>query len=791
MLDLRFAVRQLGRVPGFTAVVLLTLAVGIGACTAIFSVVNSVLLRPMPYPESDHLVYLRETKLPQFPEFSVAAGTYLDWKEQSTSFETLTAIRGSSYNLTGMGDPVRVVANRVTANYFATLRSRPALGRDFAPEEDVAGNERVVILSHGFWQRQFGGRPEALQQAIQLNGQSFTVIGIMPKDFQPGSRTEIFTPMALTAQDRQNRGRHNVNVTGRLKRGVTVEQARRELAALTERLINEFPNAKKGWGVKITPMLVANTASIRPVLLSLLGAAGFLLLIACANIAHLLLARASVRSKEIAVRAALGADRARIVRQLLSESMLLGLFGGLLGVLVAHGGISALLALVPDTLPRAKEIAVDGRAFAFACALAVVTGIAFGLLPAFQATRVDLNQTLKEGGRGSSEGGRRLRLRGALVVAEVAIALVLLVGAGLLIRSFTRLQQVSPGFQPQGAVALSLSLSPKRYGEAAQRVAFVQHAVNQLASLPGVTSVGASQATPFNDDHVLDLKIQGRPQEMPRTNYYAITPGYLPAMGIPVLRGRGFTASDAANAPRVALINETLARKFFAGEDPIGKRIHVSTGPETWREIVGVVGDVKQYALDKETTAQTYEPFAQSPFTFMTIVIRGSTSTSDPALRTAIYAVDKEQPVASIRPLTAWVADSVGRQRFGMTLFAVFAGVALLLAAIGIYGVMAYSVSQRTREIGIRMALGAHTGEVLRLALRQGSRLIAMGLGAGLVGALLLTHSLDEMLYGVSAHDPLTFAAIAVLLSLVAGVACLLPARRAAKVSPMTALRAE
>jgi len=798
MQDLRFALRQLGKAPGFTAVALLTLALGIGACTAIFTVVNSVLLRPLAYPEPDRLVVIRETNLPEFPEFSVAPGQYFDWQKQATSFESLAATNSGAYNLTGRGEPLRVVAQHLTANYFPTLGVHPAMGRNFLSDEDAPGKAAVAILSHGFWLRQFGGSPEVLHETIQLNGQPYTIIGVMPANFQPGSRTEIFTPAAYSSEEHQNHGGHYIGVIGRLKPGVSVDQARGEMNHLADLLAKQYPDTNKGWGVKVAPMLEYAVADVRPVLFSLLGAVGFLLMIGCANVANLLLARATARAKEMAIRTALGASRRRLVRQLLSESILLAGFGAGLGILVAQWGTGALLSFAPASLPRVHEIALDGRALAFTSALALLTGIGFGLFPSFQATRVNLNETLKDGGRGSSEGGRRHRLRSFLVVAEVAIALVLLVGAGLLIRSFARLQDVNPGFQPRDAFTIGLSLPDKKYGGNPQQAAFVEQAVAALAALPGVQSVGASHVVPFTgNDYVLGFTIAGRPPvepaDQPSTNYYAVTPDYFKAMGIPLLRGRFFDGHDSATAPRVALINEAMAKKYFPNQNPIGQRINVTNGPDTWREIVGIVGDTKHYRLDGDVTLQTYEPFAQQPYSFMTFVVRTSGAGGDlaAAARAAIYSVDKEQPIASVRPLDALLSESIARQRFTMFLFAVFSGVALLLASIGIYGVMAYSVNQRTGEIGIRMALGAQRGDVLRLILNQGGRLVAIGLGIGLAGALILTRFLASQLYGVTAHDPLTFIAIALLLGAIAGLACLLPARRATRIDPMVALRNE
>ncbi len=798
MQDLRYALRQLAKTPGFTAIALLTLGLGIGACTAIFSVVNSVILRPLEYPESDRLVVIRETNLPQFPEFSVAPGQYFSWLEQAKSYEQLAALRGGSYNLTGIGEPQRLTAKLITANYLTMLRVHPALGRAFTADEEAKDKANVVILSYGFWQRQFGGRPEVLNTTVQLNGQAFTIVGIMAKNFQIDSKTDVFAPAAFSAEERQNHGGHYISAISRLKAGVTVEQARSEMNVIASRLAKQFPDTNKGWGVKLAPMLEYAVADVRPVLYSLLGAVGFLLLIACVNVANLLLARATARAKEMTIRAALGASRVRIMRQLLTESVVLAVFGAALGLIIAQWGTSALLAFAPDTLPRAHGIGIDGTVLGFTCVLALATGIGFGLVPAFQAARVNLNETLKDAGRGSSEGRQRQRLRGALVVAEVAIALVLLVGAGLLIRSFARLQNVNPGFQPRDAWTVELDLPGKKYGTDAQQAAFAVRAAERLAAIPGVQSAGASHVVPFTgNDYILGFTIAGRPPvepaDQPSTNYYAITPDYFKAMGIPLLRGRFFDAHDAAGAKRVAIVNETMAKKFFPNEDPIGKRINVTNGPETFREIVGIVADVKHYSLESESPLQTYEPMAQQPFDFLTFVVRtaGPIPGLPAAIRTAIYSVDKDQPIASVRPLAQLVAESVARRRFAMFLFAVFSGVALLLAAIGIYGVMAYSVTQRRGEIGIRMALGAQSSDVLKLIFMQGSRLIVLGLGAGLIGALLLTRFLRSMLYGISAHDPLTFAAIALLLAAIASLACLLPARRATKVDPLVALRSE
>jgi putative ABC transport system permease protein len=797
MNDLRFAVRLLGRSPGFTAVATLTIAVGIGACTAIFSVVDGVLLRPLAFPEPDRVMAIRETFLPRITDSSVASGKYLVWRDQARSFESLAAFEGAAHNLTGGPDrPVHVAALRMTANALPTFRVQPLLGRNFLPEEEAPGKNRVAIVAHGLWQRQFGGHPGVLGTSIQLDGRSHRVVGVMSRESPLPEEVEVVTPLGFDEGDRHNFGGHSLQVLGRLKQDATVEQARAELAVMQERIGQQ--HGRKGWGIKVNPLLESAVADVRPVLMSLLGAVGLLLLIACANVANLLLARATGRAREIAVRAAIGANRRRLVRQLLLESVLLGLLGGGLGVLIAQGGLSALLALAPENLPRLSQVAVDWRVLAFSCALALLTGMGFGLAPALQATQVDLNRTLREGGRGGGDGGQRGRLRSALVVGEVAIALMLLAGAGLLMRSFARLSSVSPGFRPEDALVVNLHLPGARSGMAAdggEQVAFASEALRRLATLPGVTGVGLTQRVPFAGGQGLaGMEVEGRkfpPGDKPITNHYTISADYLKAMGIPLLRGRAFDARDGAGGRRVALINEAVARKVFGGRDPLGKRINITNGPDAWREIVGVVGDIRNRRLDAGVTLQTYEPFAQQPGDRLSFIVRtaGPVLGLAEAVRSAIYAVDPQQPIARIRPLTDFVAESIARQRFAMSLFAVFSALALLLAAIGIYGVMAYSVRQRSGEIGIRMALGAQSSEVLVQVLAQGGRLIGLGVLVGLVGAFAFSRLLASLLYGVSAHDPLTMLSIALLLSAVAAVASLVPARRAAKLDPMTALR--
>ncbi len=797
--DIRYGIRMLTKKPGFTLVAVITLALGIGANAAIFSVVNAVLLRPLPYKEPDRLMLIRETKLPQFPEFSVSPGNFLDWKAQNTVFERLVAMGGSSFNLIGSGDPERLRGTLVTDGFFATFGATPQLGRDFLPEEDQPGRNFVVMLSNGFWQRRFGGDPKIVNQAITLNGQSYTVIGVMPASFRYGGRdVDLWTPIAFTAQQAQNHGGHYLQAVGRLKPGVSVEQARTEMVAIAGRLATQYPDANTGWSVKLGPMLEFAVRDIKPALLVLLAAVAFVLLIACANVANLLLARAAGRQKEIAIRTAMGAGRWRIVRQLLTESVLLSLTGGLVGLLLAKWGMDLLLKLAPQNLPRMSDVSLDGRALAFTAAITLLTGIVFGLVPALQSSKPNLNEVMKDAGRGSTEGGRRQLIRSSLVVLEVASALVLLVGAGLMIKSFWKLQQVDPGFNPDSALTVPVTLPRRKYPEADKQAAFFKQLIENVATLPGVKAVGAGNVIPLSDDdYVLGFVIDGRaplpPGSSQSTNYYAVSADYFKAMGIPLLRGRVFTDQDTKDTTRVAVINETMAKKFFPDEDPIGKRIHVTNGPTTFREIVGIVGDVKHYGLDQTTTLQTYEPYLQRPDTYMSLVVR---TTSDPtslssAIRNEVLKLDKEQPVSTITTLDRLVSTSIAQQKFSMLLLGVFAAVAMLLAAIGIYGVLSYAVTQRTHEIGIRMALGAGRRDVLRLVVGHGMILAGIGVALGLGAAFLLTRLMSTLLFNVNATDPMTFSVIALLLVSIALLACWIPARRATKVDPMIALRYE
>ncbi len=785
------------RSPAFTAVAVLALALGIGANTAIFTVVNSVCIRPLPYEDSDRLVLVRETKLPQFPLFSVSPGNFSSWREENTVFEEIAAYQSRSFNLTGGTDPERLRGATVSAGLFAMLGSRPAFGRDFLPEEDQPGRDDVVIVSHGFWQRRFGGSSDLIGQPLTLDTRSYTVIGVMPSGFEfPRPETELWMPIAFTAEQRDQHGSHYLRVVARLKDGVDLERARDDLGAIARRLEQQFPDSNAGWGVLIRPMLDAVVGETRPALLMLLGAAGFVLFIACANVANMLLARATARQKEIALRTALGAGRWRVVRQLLTESAILGIAGGGAGLLLAAWGVKLLPELAPG-LPRIDEVSLDGYALGFTGLLALATSMIFGQAPALQAARLDLTESLKEGGRGGGGGHRRRELRSFLVVMEIALALVLLVGAGLLMRTFRELQEVDPGFDRDNALVVRLDLPHSKYEEDHQTRAFFEQFFERLSTLPGVQAVGGTQSLPFYGDYILGFGIEGRPEpppgEMPSTNYYAVSPGYFKAMGISLLRGRLFTERDREGTPNVAVINETMARRFFPDEDPIGQRIQVTQGPRDFAEIVGIVGDVKQYGLDTAAPAQTYEPFAQEPFPYMNVVVR---TTEDPTglntmVRSEVLAIDRDQPVSRVSTLTEVLADSVARERASMRLLTLFGAVALLLAAVGIYGVVAYSVAQRTREFGIRMAFGAGARDVLRLVVRQGMTLALAGVSIGIAAAFAVTRAMSGLLFGVTATNPTTFAVVPLVLIATALVASLVPALRATRLDPLETLRAE
>lgn len=805
--DLRYGFRMLLKSPIFTVVAVVTLALGIGANSAIFSVVNTILLRPLAYKDPDQLVLINHNYPKLDLKASVSAPGYAHYRDQAQSFSSVAALTGWNVNLTGEGEPERLQGMTVTANLFSTLGAEAAQGRVFLAEEDRPGSNRVVVLSDQFWQRRFGGNPNLIDKSITLNGESYTVVGIMPPGFQFGREIgqviDLWSPIAFTPEQLATTNLTNeyLSVIARLKPNVSFEQAQAELDAIAANLRQQYMPGmdSSGWNLALQYMNELVVGDIRPALLVLLGAVGFVLLIACANVANLLLARSAAREKEFAIRAALGAGRWRTIRQLLTESVLLSLIGGSLGLLLATWGVELLMTINEGKIPRAHEIGLDASVLTFTLVVTLLTGIIFGLAPALQASKNNLHDTLKEGGRSGSAGTRR-SVRNLLVVTEMALAVVLLVGAGLLIRSSLGLQQVNPGFQPQNVLAMQLSLPDYKYREPQQRDAFYRQLMDGIRALPGVKVAGAISVLPMSgQDSSGSFRIEGRDvpqgQSLPHGARWAATADYFKTMSIPLIKGRLFTERDTGEAPGVAIIDETMARKYWPDEDPVGRRISFEGTPENrrWREIVGVVGHVKHKSLEGESRVQYYIPHPQRPSPNMFVVVQGTTEPASltGAVRARINTFDQDLPVYKVTTMERLVTDSMAQRRFAMVLFGVFAALALVLAAVGLFGVIAYTVTQRTHEIGLRIALGAQPGDVLRLVLGQGMLLALSGVGIGLIAAFALTRLMTSLLYGVSATDPLTFAGIALLLVAVAMLACYIPARKAMRTDPMVALRYE
>ena len=794
--DVRYAMRALLRRPGFTAVAVITLALGIGANTAIFSVVHGVLLKPLPYPEADRLVALRQANIPSQPDTQIAPGNFLEWQRQSTPFATLAAYRTVSYNLTGDGNPERLLAGRVSAGLFKLLGAQPIAGRDFLAEEDQPGRDKVVIISEGLWHRRFGGWGDVLGKTLKLDGEDFVVVGVMPAAFRlPDQRErELWTPIAFKDSEKTLFQARYIDAVARLKPDVSFERAQSQMTAIAARLAQQHPEANTGWTVKVTPLLDFVVGDVKTILWVLFGAVALTLLIACANVTNLLLARATTRQKEMAVRAALGAGRGRIARQLATESLLLALLGALAGWPLASWGLRGLLAAAPPDLPRLASVSIDNRALLFTLGITLMTAVIFGLAPALQVLKFDSNPALRDQ---RSRSIRQQRIGNALIASEVAVALMLLVGGGLLLRTVWQLNRVDPGFDVNNAHAITLQLPEKKYATPQQLARFSEQLVQNVSTLPGVEAIGIARILPIVHDLPTGFYIDGRPREndndLPQTNYSAVSAGYFKAMGVPLIAGRAFTEHDTLDAPRVAIISQTLARRFFPNGDAIGKRINVNTGPESYREIVGIAGDVKQNGLTKETKPHTYEPFAQAPNQFMTLIVRSTSAPASlvPAIRSQVLALDNELPLQRVTTLDRVIANSIRQQRFTSLVLSVFAGVALLLAAAGLYGVISYSVAQRTHELGIRVALGAQVKDVMQLVLRQGMTFVIAGEVIGIAGAFALTRLLGGLLFGVTPTDALTFIAVVVVLTIVALLACYIPARRATKVDPLIALRYE
>ena len=800
--DFRFAVRVLWKSPGFSAVALLALVLGIGANTAIFSVVNAVLLRPMPFVDPGRLVSVRESS-PQGQKDNVANPQNVsDWQKRNHSFEKIAGYIPFelTMSLTGGGSPEEVPGNYVTRDFFPLLGVQPALGRNFLPEEELPNTPDVALLSDGFWRRRFGADPHIAGKKLMIGGNLTIVIGVLPATFRfPDVKADIWGLTTLHPE-RQRKGRYLAPIA-RMRPGVTVSQAQADMNVIMAQLAREYPDFNTNWGVTVIPLRQQFTGDLKTPLLVLLGAVGLVLLIACANVANLMLMRSSARQREMAIRTSLGATRARIVRQLLVESLILGIAGGGLGLLVAVWAKDVLLAMLPESMSVAKvnAVAIDGNVLAFTVTLSLGTALLFGLLPALRASRPDLSDTLKEGGRAVSSSLRRNRMRAALVAGEMAIAMMLLIGAGLLIRSFIRLEHVTPGFQPDRILSMRIGLSNPRYKKDLKLAsAGLDEILQRIAQVPGVVSTGSIQFPPLGGMlPATGYWVAGRPtpnpSEAPVTGVSIVTPGYFPTMGIPLINGRLFTERDQEGTPQVTIVSQSLARQEFPNMNPIGQRLFVEWGRETPYQIVGVVGDVKHDGLEKEVRPTVYFPNAQETQTIATLMIRtgGDPMQLAPVAEQIIHAYDKDQAIAKIQPLDMFLSKAVARPRFQSVLLASFAGLALLLAAIGTFGVMSYSVAQRTHEIGIRVALGAQRDQVLRLIVGQGLLLALIGTAAGLAGAFALTRYLRTLLFNVSPTDWLTFTTVPIVLCAVALAASYLPARRAMQVDPMQALRYE
>jgi len=811
--DLRYGVRMLVKSPGFTAVAVATLALGISANTALFSVINGVLLSPLPFPQPDQLVTLHENK-PNFEGGSVSYPNFRDWRKENHTFSSLALSRTYAFSLTGVGEAEQVTGEFISSDFFSVLGVRPVIGRTFTEDEEPVGAGPVALISAGLWQRKFSSAPDILGKNITLDGRDYTIIGVIPANFHlaiPGfNDSQVYAPIGqwsnpILLERGAGLGFHGI---GRLKPGMTIEQARADMDGVTRSLAEAFPDADKGISAKLRPLKEQMTGGIRPLLLVLLAAVGFVLMIACVNVANLLLARASKRTREFAVRAALGASQGRVIRQLLTESILLALAGGGMGLLLAAWGTGAAMRMLPAALPRAEQVGLDFRVLIFTAGLSLLAGVLFGLTPALKKSQPDLHETLKQGGRGAS--GTRHRIQSVFVVSEMALALVLLIGAGLTIRSLLKLWSVDPGFNAHNVLTFGLSLPPSLVHAKpdAIRAAFREFD-DKLAAVPGIEAVSQTWgAVPFSGDDEQLFWLEGQPKPTNKNDMnwainYIVEPGYLKAMGIPLLRGRFFTSQDNEHTPLVVVVDEVFARKYFPGQDPVGKRINLDRFNRP-AEIVGMVGHVKQWGLDTDDQQSLrsglYIPCMQMPDDFVAmsptssaVVVRseGNSARLLDSIRHMNAQMSNQQVIFGAQTMESLISDSMASRRFSMILLVVFAVLALLLAAVGIYGVISYIAGQRTNEIGLRMALGAQKRDILFLILSRGGKLAGLGVAIGLAAAVDLTRLMASLLYGVGATDPLTFAGVAVLLTLVALAACYIPARRAAKVDPIVALRYE
>ncbi|HYY57647.1 MAG TPA: ABC transporter permease [Pyrinomonadaceae bacterium] len=813
--DLRFGARMLLKNPGFTAVAVLTLALGIGANSAIFSVVNAALLRPLPYADSDSLVMvwgnfnrLNMTRL------GVSAPEFADYKSQNEVFSDVAAYQTLTFNLTENNEPERIGGARVSSGLFRLLGARPLVGRTLLEEEDEAGRGRVAVLSRRLWQRRFNSDPALVGKGITLDGESYTVVGIMPQGFQfplsepyDTERADVWVPAAFTTEELDDRGRYSFRMIARLKPGATIGQARSEMSTIGQRLEREYPRTYRGpkgedggWQVTVTTLQEEVVGNARLFLLMLLGVVGFVLLITCANIANLWLARASTRHREVAIRTALGAGRSRLIRQFLTESVMLSVLGGGLGLLLAMWCVDLLIAAGPRGIPRLGEAGLDARVLGFTLGVSVLTGLLFGLVPALQSSRMELSESMKESSKSTTASYGWQRLRGFLVVSEVALALVLLIGAGLLIKSFWRLLDVDSGFNAENVLTMQMSLPPSRYTGSTEKANFYGQLLERVKALPGIESASLTTALPMSGTTFGGpFSIEGRPLDMtgkpPHAYVRTIAPDYFKVMGIALTKGREFGKEDTDKSVPVVIINEAFARGFFTGGEAVGQRVKIGApgSPRPWMLIAGIVKDVKSDGLDAAVTPEMYVPFSQNTGATMTLVARTRSNPANmaAAVRAEVQAIDKDQPVYNIRTMAELLKESIAQRRLNMLMLGAFALIALLLAASGIFGLIAYTVAQRTHEIGIRMALGAQKSDILKLIFGQGMSLTMMGLGLGLAAAFALTRLMSGLLFGVSSTDPLTFLSLALFLAAVALIACYIPARRAMKVDPMIALRYE
>jgi putative ABC transport system permease protein len=808
--DVRYAFRMLLKRPGFTVIVVLTLALGIGANTTIFSAIDAVLLNPLPYKDPDRLMVVWETNKQLGPEMwdrnEAAIGNFLDWRSRNQIFDQLGALFDTSMNLTGVGEPQRIQSCVVTTNFFQVLGVQPMLGRSFVPESETPGSPFTAIISHELWQRQFGSDPNVINKSLTLNAHQVAIIGVMPPGFElqfPITRhVDMWVPFVIDVADPDYHDRSNnfLYTVGRLKQGVSQEQAQTEMNLIAGQLQQQYPETNAEKGVRVVPLHKQLVGNVESYLYMLFAAVGFLLLIACANVAGLLLARVTARHREVAIRIAVGASRWRLIRQLLTESVILSALSGSLGLLLAYGGVKLLVSLTPSEVPRLHEIGLHVPVFLWTLAISVVTGVLFGLAPAVQASRPDLNTALKESsGRnpGSFQGSG---LRNLLVVSEVAVALLLLIGAGLMTKSFLRLQQVDPGFDATNVVSMNIALPTSKYREQ-QLQTFYDQLFERLKNLPGVKSVAAINPLPLGNTNVSNrFIVEGAPfvalADRPFAGTRVVTPDYFQTMSIPQLKGRSFTEQDREKTPNVIIVNEALASRYWPNQDPIGKRLgffEEDPGKQEWREIVGVVGNVRSKALEIEVMPEAYFPYRQVPENFMNLVVRTASDPVSmvPAIRSQVLSVDKDQPVSDIMTMEQRVAKSVAAKRFVMSLLGAFSILALGLAAVGIYGIMAYLVTQRTQEIGVRMALGAQKRDVLRLVVGKGMALAVVGTAIGLIASLALTRLMRSLLFEVTPTDWLTFVIVSGVLLMVSLLACYIPARRATKVDPLVALRYE